>query len=234
MSGLDAVINDFDGTLTPQHQHWYDACEEAFAEIGLPVPHEGAQGARRGNWYLERTAAELLPGAAEKEREAVVATVRAAVRPRYHRLLANAGWRPGAREAVDESARLSGGAVALWTSSWPEDLEAHLRSMPELPELFPVRITSRDTAPDHKPHPLGGRLALGRLADLRRRTMRPERVALVGDQETDVDAAIAAGFAPVLLEGPLTAPGARGKARAVIDDIRQLGDALRALLKEMD
>jgi phosphoglycolate phosphatase len=215
-----AVIFDLDGTLIDTAGDLGEAMNHALGAAGLaPVPtirvrHLVGHGARAmlTQGFAERGAA---PSAADMDRHVAVFL------DHYLAHIADHSRPfPGAAETIGQLRR-AGARIAICTNK----REAPSRLLIDalgLSALFDA-IVGMDTAAAPKPDPAPVRLCLDRT--------RATRGVFVGDSDTDVKAATAAGL-PCLVAsfgyGPLTLAA---EAFAAFSDYRQLPTLIREALK---
>lgn len=129
---------------------------------------------------------------------------------------------PGAVEAV-EALKGDGYAVGICTNK-PEGLAESLMQRLGVRDLFGSLIGA-DTLTERKPHPLPYRRAVELAGG------HPDHSVLIGDTETDVKTARAAGRPIVLVEFGPEGPGiARLRPNAMLPDYASLGTVVRELI----
>jgi 2-phosphoglycolate phosphatase len=209
------VIFDLDGTLADTSEDIAASMTRTLTSLGLPAPpaREIIDGVGWGAEVLSRAVLDPadLPRAGE---------VLAAFRADYHDQLAvNTRLYPGIRELL-VALRGAGIAIAVATNK-PGDLTREVLRQLQVFALFdhvvgPEDVTHKKPAPDA-------------IEELCRRCEVPaSATAMVGDMETDIDAARAAGVTAVLLTFSDFRRDAELPARAdvVLDSVEALGRLL--------
>lgn len=208
-----AVIFDLDGTLVDSLDDITDALTGAMSDVGLPAP--GRDAVRR---WIGGGARNLVEQAAPPDR---VDDVLAGFRARYHAApVSRTHLFPGVAQLLDRLA-IDGGPALAVLSNKPHDLT--VRICEALLGRWPFRsIVGHRAGSPLKPHPAP---ALAISAEL---GIPPDACALVGDADTDVATARAAGMRAIAVawgfrpRHELVAAG----PSVVVDDPADIADAL--------
>lgn len=216
------VVFDLDGTLADTSGDLLAAANACFRVMGAgdPLGAGDVLTAFHGGRAMLRAGFERLGRAAD---EAEVSAWYPRLLEHYRCAIAvHTRMYPGAVEAV-EALRRAGHRVAICTNK-PEGLAEQLMRDLGVRDLFGALIGA-DTLPVRKPDPAPYRLAVERAGG------RVARSMLVGDTETDLKTARAAG-APVALVsfGPEGAGIARLSPDAMLDRFADLPDLAARLL----
>jgi phosphoglycolate phosphatase len=208
-----AVIFDLDGTLVDSLDDITDALTGAMADIGLPAP--GRDAVRR---WIGGGARNLIEQAAPADR---VDDVLARFRTRYHAApVSHTHLFPGVDALLDRLAVAGGPALAV-LSNKPHDLT--VRICDALLARWPFRsIVGHRAGSPLKPHPASALAISDELG------LPPAACALVGDADTDIATARAAGMRAIAVTWgfrPRHELAAAGPA-VMVDDPAEIADAL--------
>lgn len=218
----DCVVFDLDGTLADTAPDLIAAANACFRALGLGAPLHAGDGAAA----YQGARAMLRLGHARLGREATAEDIDAQV---ARLILAYEGaiairtrLCPGALVAV-RTLRRRGHALAVCTNK-PERLAEALLEALGVRDLFDA-LVGGDTLAVAKPDPAPYFLAV------RRAGGNPRRSVMVGDSETDLLTARAAGVPACLVNfGPMGRDSATLAPDAIIDDLAALPDVVAALL----
>ena len=221
MALRNTVVFDLDGTLIDTAPDLTAAMNHVLTELDRPtlaeedVRHMVGHGARM---LLRRGLSASGPEPSDAEIEDLVP----AFLDFYGAHVADRSVPfPGMAEALDELAA-EGARFAICTNK-PEKLSASLVQSLGLTERFPV-IVGADTLPVRKPDPRPLFHAVERIGGT------PETTLYVGDSETDVKTARAAGIPIVVVDwGYTPVPPAELGGDTLISQFSELAAALRAL-----
>jgi beta-phosphoglucomutase len=208
----DAVLFDFNGTISDDEGLLAELFHRIFAEVGIDVP---------ASLYFEEFAGysdvEIAERVLERFGHAGDAELRDRVVRRRTELYLDAQCtastvRPEAAECVRQiAARVP---VAIASGAARLEIEAVLEGA-GLRELFPVLVCLEDVT-NGKPDPEGYLLALDRLGSHVGRRLSAETTLVFEDSEPGLESAIAAGMECILVAG--TVSGERlGEAAGIVD-----------------
>jgi phosphoglycolate phosphatase len=220
---MRTLVFDLDGTLADTSADLIAAANACFAARGLGPLLDASRDApiafKGGRAMLRAGFARALPVWDEAMVDADYPRLLAAYADgidRHTRLY------PGAAEAV-EALRAAGWATAICTNK-PEGLAETLMSRLGVRGLFGA-LVGADTLPVRKPDPAPYRLAVDRAGG------RDAASALLGDTDTDVATARAAGVPVALVAfGPEGAGIARLAPDAILDTYAALGAVADAMV----
>ena len=213
LSGLDALVFDFDGLILDTETSAYESTREVFVEHGLDLP--------LAEWQQFIGTADHLHWTDVLEQALGAAIDRSEVRPRRDQrkleLLASEVVLPGVYDLLVEAAE-GGLGVAVASSSPAEWVGPHLERL-DLAHRFAHVITRNDLGGDAtrtKPAPDLYRLALSALgAD-------PARSVAFEDSPNGLAAAKAAGMFCVAVPGGITRGLDFSAADLVVDSLAQV------------
>lgn len=220
---MKTVIFDLDGTLADTSGDLIAAANACFERLGHSAPLDpraDALTAFHGGRAMLRLGFERLEGAAPKDR----------IDAEYPRLLSHyeanidthTRLYPGALPAI-ESLLAAGYRLGICTNK-PEGLAELLLRRLEVRDRF-AALVGADTLPVRKPD------AAPYMAAVDRAGGAVDRSVLIGDTETDVQTARAAGVPVVLVTfGPEGADIARLTPDALLPDYGQLGKVVEVLI----
>ena len=223
----DAVIFDFNGTISDDEGLLADLFHRIFAEVGIDVPaslyfeefagYSDVEIAERVLERFDRSGdADLLQHVVHRRTELYLESQRRAPTVR-----------PQAAECVRQiAARVP---VAIASGAARSEIETVLAAA-SLRDLFPVLVCLEDVARG-KPDPEGYLLALDRLAEHAGRDLSPGTTLVFEDSEPGLESAVAAGMECIVIAGtvpPERLIGAAGIVNALdwsIPMIRERFDA---------
>jgi len=183
VTGLRAVLFDWDGTLVDSAEVSYRAFARLFQSYGIAFDREAFARTYSPNWIVTYRAMRL-PEADWPEADARWVAL---YREEWSALL------PGARDALRLLGE-HGKALGLVTSGDRDRVRGELQRL-GLDRLFGAVVCGQDVV-ERKPHPEGLLLALDRLA------CTAAEAAYVGDSPEDIEMARAAGALSVGIPGP--------------------------------
>ncbi len=208
----DAVIFDFNGTISDDEGLLADLFHLIFAEVGIDVPaalyfqeFAGQSDAEIAEGVLERFGRRGEPGLLEH------------VIQRRTELYVDAQRRePTVRPAAAECVRQIAARVpvAIASGAARGEIEAVLQAA-GLRELFDVLVCLEDVERG-KPDPEGYLRALELLARASGRPLRPERTLVFEDSEPGLQSAVAAGMPCFVIAGTAS-PDRLSQAAGIVD-----------------
>ena len=208
----DAVIFDFNGTISDDEGLLAELFHQIFGEVGIDVPASlyfeefaGHSDVEIAEGVLTRFGrngdTDLLEHVVQRRTELYLQAQRSA--PTVS---------PKAAECVRQiAARVP---VAIASGAARLEIEAVLDAA-GLRELFPVLVCLEDVV-HGKPHPEGYLTALDRLAAHTHGTLSPEQTLVFEDSEPGLESALAAGMRCVLVAGTV-APERSSRAVGMVD-----------------
>ncbi len=218
---MQTVIFDLDGTLADTSADLIAAANHCFRGLGLGDlldPEADKLTAFHGGRAMLRLGFSRVTGFAEDEVDRQYTRLLAAYRDRID---VETRLYPGAVEAV-EALRAQGYAVGICTNK-PEGLAELLMQRLRVRDLF-GSLVGADTLPVRKPDPAPYRASVERAGGVVGRSF------LVGDTETDVKTARAAGVPCALVTfGPEGRGIARLQPQALLDRYADLPDLAHVL-----
>jgi beta-phosphoglucomutase len=207
----DAVIFDFNGTISDDEGLLADLFHRIFAEIGIDVP---------ASLYFEQFAGYSDAEIAERvlewfdragDRDALEQVVRRRTELYLEAQRSAPTVRPEAAECVREiAARVP---VAIASGAARMEIEAVLDAS-GLRDLFPVLVCLEDVNRG-KPDPEGYLLALEHLAQHAGRSLSPKATLVFEDSEPGLESALAAGMECIVIAGTVPAERLAGAAGIV-------------------
>jgi phosphoglycolate phosphatase len=190
-----AILLDLDGTLVDTITLYEKAVLQSLQELDISATHE-----EFFDWYvrpLHLAQILALHGLSEDQ----VPALRIRRDEIYIEFLAKESeWLPGAREVLDYITE-NKIPSAIVTGSWMTYVDAIDRHL-HLREYVEEFVTAEEIHRFMKPHPHGLLVACDRLG------VDPKDCIYIGDQQSDVEAANAAGMDSALIKGPWTAHNA--------------------------
>lgn len=224
---LRALIFDVDGTLADTERDGHrPAFNAAFRELGLDWEWDPelygellavTGGKERIRFHAERIGVRLP--------DELVGALHAAKTRHYTRMIAEGGipLRPGVRRLLEE-ARAAGVALAIATTTTPENVTALLRHSlaPDGPEWFAV-IGAGDVVPAKKPAPDIYEWVLERLG------LEAGECLALEDSHNGLRASLGAGVATVITVNGYTRDDDFSGAHAVVSHLGEAGAPYRRL-----
>ena len=212
---IEGVFFDLDGTLVNALPFWKEANILVLQAHGVTLTDELYTEYIQNNhpleWLLQMLGID--PSEAEKfnvERNKL-----------YDELLeAKIEWIPNAPDLISHLREDQKMPIAIVTSAMRRNVDAMSRRL-HFTELF-GDIVTREELKKQKPDPEGIRLAAKRLQLL------PEKVVYIGDQGTDVRAALDANASPILIPNVHTHADAHRDAHGVFQSISDLHTAFQS------
>jgi HAD superfamily hydrolase (TIGR01509 family) len=206
---IQAIFFDFDGTLIDSESKTGRTVAETTAAFGLgrlSLPETQTVGRTFADIAesLHRSQGPFQPG--------VLARLPAAMRRRFHVLVARAPAMPGARRAVAAAARRF--PLAVVSSSLTYFLHRHLNRLGMATFVKPALRIGADKVARHKPHPEGYLLAASLCG------VRPADCLVLEDSPAGMKAARAAGMKVVAFGAGVRA--GRGLAHGFCPDFRRV------------
>ncbi|MEL7207796.1 MAG: HAD family hydrolase, partial [Actinomycetota bacterium] len=221
VTGMDAVVFDFDGLILDTETPQFLTVSAAFSQHGVELALDDWRaivGTADHPHWSEWLADEL----GERGRDLDLAAVREDRLVEYHARLADLDPLPGVPELLDDLGRADV-ALAVASSSPLDWVEGHLERL-DLLERF-ASLHTREHVERTKPAPDLFRRALEHL------DAAPARSVALEDSPHGVTAAKAAGMAVVACPNDITRGGDFGAADLVVDSLAAVSpDDLAALL----